>query len=101
MKNKIFCEIFEELDRTYTTLGAHFTEYVRVLFKCLKLRLKRGFDNVTKFLKVANDRIEHLQEIFKNLQRQFPNALNPEWLLPFMLTDSITLEPYDNTGKTF
>ena len=32
-KNKMFCEIFEELDRTYTTLGAHLMEYVHILFK--------------------------------------------------------------------
>ena len=62
-KNKMFCEIFEELDRTYTTLGAHLTEYVRILFKCFKLWLEPGFDNVPKFLKAANERIETLQEI--------------------------------------
>ena len=74
MKNKMFSEIFEELNRTYTTLGAHLTKYIRVLFKCFKLRLEPNFDNVPKFLKMANNQIENLQEIFKNLQRQFPNA---------------------------
>ena len=74
----MFRDIFEEIDRTYTTLGDHLTEYVRILFKCFKLRLEPGYDNVPKFMKAATDRIETLQDIFKNLQRQFPDALNPE-----------------------
>ena len=45
-KIKMFCDIFEDLDRTYTTLGAHLTEYVRILFKCFKLRLEPGYNNV-------------------------------------------------------
>ena len=101
MKNKMFCEIFEELDQTYTTLGAHLTECVQVLFKCFKLRLEPDFENVTKFLKSANDCIENLQEIFQNLHPQFPNAPNPEWLLPFMLTYSIVLQLYDNIAQDY
>ena len=62
-KNKMFWEIFEELDWTCMTLGAHLTEYVRILFKCFKLRQEPDFDNVPKFLKAANERIETLQEI--------------------------------------
>ena len=99
MKNKMFSEIFEELDCTYTTLGAHLTEYVRVLFKCFKLRLEPNTDNITKFLKTATNQIEHFQEISKNLQRRFPNMPNTEWLLPFMLTYSIMLSPYDNIAQ--
>ena len=100
-KNRMFCDIFEEIDRTYTTLGAHLTEYVRVLFKCFKLRLEPDYDNVPKFMKAATDRIETLQDIFKNLQRKFPDAPNPEWLLPFMLSYSITLEPYEDIAQEF
>ena len=29
MKNKMLCDIFEDLYWTYTTLGVHLTEYVR------------------------------------------------------------------------
>ena len=97
----MFWEIFKELDWTYTTLGAHLMEYVCILFKCFKLRLEPNFDNVPKFLKAANEGIETLQEIFKNLQRQFPDAPNPEWLLPFMLTYIITLEPYEDIAQEF
>ena len=100
-KNRLFCDIFEDIDRTYMTLGAHLTEYVRVLFKCFKLRLELGFDNVPKFMKAATDRIETLQDIFKNLQQQFQDAPNPEWLLPFMLTYIITLEPYEDIAQEF
>ena len=77
-KNRMFCDIFEDINRTYTTLRAHLTEYVRILFKCFMLRLEPGYDNVPKFMKAATDRIETLQDIFKNLQRQFPDAPNPE-----------------------
>ena len=52
-------------------------------------------------MKAATDRIESLQDIFKNLQRQFPDAPNPEWLLLFMLTYSITLEPYEDIAQEF
>ena len=52
-------------------------------------------------MKAATDRIETLQDIFKNLQQQFPDAPNPEWLLPFMLTYSITLEPYEDIAQEF
>ena len=52
-------------------------------------------------MKAATDRIETLQDIFKNLQRQFPDAPNPEWLLPFMLAYSITLEPYKDIAQEF
>ena len=52
-------------------------------------------------MKAATERIETLQEIFKNLQRQFPDAPNPEWLLPFMLMYSITLEPYEDIAEEF
>ena len=31
-KNRLFCGIFEDIDRTYTNLGAHLTKYVRILF---------------------------------------------------------------------
>ena len=47
-------------------LRGHLTEYVSVLFKCFKVWLKPNYDNVTKFLKMATDHIENLQEIFKN-----------------------------------
>ena len=52
-------------------------------------------------MKAATDRIEMLQDIFKNLQRKLPDAPNPEWLLPFMLTYSITLEPYEDIAQEF
>ena len=41
-KNRMFCDTFEDIDRTYTTLGAHLTEYIRISFKCFKLRLEPG-----------------------------------------------------------
>lgn len=99
MKNRLFREIFEEIDRTDTTLGAHLTEYVRVLIKSFKLRLEPDFDNVPKFLKAATDRIEAMQNIFKNLQRKFPNAQNPEWLIPLVLSYSIPGIPEENGDR--
>ena len=101
MKNRLFREISEEIDRTYTTLGAHLTEYVRVIIQSFKLRLEPDFDNVPKFLKAATDRIEDMQDIFKNLQRKYPNAQNPEWMIPFMISYSITLEPYEDIAQEF
>ena len=68
MKNKMFSEIFEELDQTYMTLGAHLIEYVSVLFKCLKVWLEPGYDYVPMSLKTVTERIDNLQEIFKNSQ---------------------------------
>ena len=100
-KNRLFCDIFEEIDRTYTTLGAHLTEYVRVIIQSFKLRLEPDFDNVPKFLKAATDRIEAMQNIFKNLQRKFPNAQNPEWMIPYLISYSITLEPYEDIAQQF
>ncbi len=100
-KNRLFCDIFEEIDRTYTTLGAHLTEYVRVIIQSFKLQLEPDFDNVPKFLKAATDRIEAMQDIFKNLQRKFPNAQNPEWMIPLVLSYSITLEPYEDIAQEF
>ena len=43
--------------------------------------------------------METLQDIFKNLQRNNPKAPNPEWLLPFMLSYSIALEPYEDIAQ--
>ena len=38
-KNRLFCDIFEEIDKTYTTLGAHITSYMKVIVQSFKLRL--------------------------------------------------------------
>ena len=100
-KNRLFCDIFEEIDKTYTTLGAHITSYMTVIVQSFKLRLEPDFDNVPKFLKAATDRIEDLQDIFKNLQRKYPNAQNPEWMIPHLISYSITLEPYEDIAQQF
>lgn len=72
-----------------------------VLFKCLKVQLEPSFDNVPMFLKTATEHMDNLQDILENLQRQFPHAPNPEWLLPFTLGYSITLSLYNNITKTY
>ena len=84
-----------------SALRARLIEYVSVFFKCLKVRLEPSFDNVSMFLKTWTERMENLQDIYENLQCQFPHASNPEWLLPFMLVYSITLSLYDAKAQTY
>ena len=79
-------------------LGAHLIEYVSVLFKCLKVQLEPNCGNVPQFLKTSIKRMENLQDIFENLQCQFPCAPN---LLPFMLVYSITMSLYDDISQDY